>query len=221
LATTAIVEHRAKLLHDGRYHGPIDFEIFHALNATVATRDWLEDPVTVGAAVLVPAIAAITFALWFVAQPYGDPRWKRACLSALTSASLALAVNQIVAHVIWARERPFAARPALTHLLAARSPDPSFPSDHAAAAFAIAVSIFFVSRRVGAVALAVATLIALSRVLLGVHYPSDVIAGAAVGALSAIVVARIASGWVAAAVALLSRVSDPIVARARSLALRG
>jgi undecaprenyl-diphosphatase len=170
---------------------------------------------------LVPAIAIGTFALWFAARPYGDSRWKHACLSALTSATVALGVNQIVAHAVWARERPFAAHPALTHLLAAPSPDPSFPSDHAAAAFAIAVSVFFVSRRVGGALLVVATLIALSRVLLGVHYPSDVLAGAAVGTLSAVVVDRFARSWIAAAVALLSRVSDPLVSRARSLALRG
>jgi undecaprenyl-diphosphatase len=59
--------------------------------------------------------------------------------------------------------------------------DPSFPSGHAAGSFAFASFVFVLNRRAGAPLLVVAALIALSRVALGVHYPSDVLAGAAIG----------------------------------------
>jgi undecaprenyl-diphosphatase len=68
------------------------------------------------------------------------------------------------------------------HTLAIDVPsDCSFPSGHAAGAFAFAVFVFRSNRRAGAILLALASLIALSRVALGVHYPSDVAAGALLG----------------------------------------
>lgn len=64
--------------------------------------------------------------------------------------------------------------------------DWSFPSNHAALAAAAAVALLFVSRRLGAVALIAAGLIAASRVWVGAHYPHDVLAGCLVGALVAL-----------------------------------
>jgi undecaprenyl-diphosphatase len=60
----------------------------------------------------------------------------------------------------------------------------SFPSGHATTSFACAVVLASVARtrRARALLLALATLIALSRLYVGVHFPLDVIAGAALGA---------------------------------------
>lgn len=58
----------------------------------------------------------------------------------------------------------------------------SFPSDHAVLFFALSTGLLFVSRRVGAFALSFTVLfIALPRLYLGFHYPSDIIAGAIIG----------------------------------------
>lgn len=135
-----------------------------------------------------------------------------ASLSALAAASLALAANQVLSHA-WERPRPFAAHADATHLLAAPSPDPSFPSDHAAAAFAIAFAVLAFSRRIGIVFLALATLIGLSRVALGLHYPSDVLAGMLVGWLAARVVTRFGAPWTAGVARFLGRVTDPLLER--------
>ncbi|MCQ9178005.1 phosphatase PAP2 family protein [Streptomyces sp. IBSBF 2953] len=64
--------------------------------------------------------------------------------------------------------------------------DWSFPSNHAAVAAAAAVALLFVSRRLGALAVAAACAMAASRVWVGAHYPHDVLAGLAVGALTAL-----------------------------------
>lgn len=193
----------------------MDWTLFQAVNGVLVGRDWLEDPVTSVLGVAVPLYAAATLALWLLAHPYGLPRWKQATVAALLSASLALLANQAVAHV-WDRPRPFAAHPLATHLFAAPSPDPSFPSDHAAAAFAIAVAILVFSRRAGAAFLAAATLIAVSRVVLGLHYPSDVLAGAAVGTAAALLTTQFGMPLVDLAVRAGSAVTDPLLARLRT-----
>ncbi|WP_411152829.1 phosphatase PAP2 family protein [Streptomyces sp. A30] len=64
--------------------------------------------------------------------------------------------------------------------------DWSFPSNHAAIAAAAAVALLFVSRRLGAVAVVAACVMAVSRVWVGAHYPHDVVAGVAVGAVVAL-----------------------------------
>lgn len=69
--------------------------------------------------------------------------------------------------------------------------DKSFPSDHATIAFAIAWTIFLHSHKLGAWFLVSAVLIALGRVYVGVHYPSDVLAGALLGAISALVIKKL------------------------------
>jgi undecaprenyl-diphosphatase len=62
----------------------------------------------------------------------------------------------------------------------------SFPSDHAALYFSLAVTFIFVSRRVGLAALAYTCIvICFPRVYLGIHYPTDLLAGAIIGVLVA------------------------------------
>ncbi len=64
----------------------------------------------------------------------------------------------------------------------------SFPSGHATTAFALAAVVGFVSPRWFYPGLALAAVIGLSRITEGVHYPSDVIAGAALGLIGAYLV---------------------------------
>jgi undecaprenyl-diphosphatase len=98
---------------------------------------------------------------------------------------LALAIAQVIAS-LWDRARPYEAHPGDAHLLLAPSPDPSFPSDHATGAYAIAVAILLRHTKGGIAALILATLVAVARVALGTHYPTDVLGGAALGALAAL-----------------------------------
>jgi len=69
--------------------------------------------------------------------------------------------------------------------------DCSFPSGHAAGSFAFASLVFARRPRAGAMLFGLAALIALTRVILGMHYPSDVVAGAALGSAFGLAGARI------------------------------
>jgi undecaprenyl-diphosphatase len=90
------------------------------------------------------------------------------------------------------RERPHLP-PGEPKPLIARPSDPSFPSGHATLAFACAVTIALLVPRLAAPVLVLAAAIAYSRVYVGVHFPLDVIAGAALGTAAAIALRRLAA----------------------------
>jgi undecaprenyl-diphosphatase len=193
----------------------MDWALFHFLNGLLRGHsfvgDEIEDFVTFWA---VPLFALATVSLWFFDRPGPWYRWKIACISGLASAGLGLLLSQAITHV-WVRERPFVAHPTQTLLLGPPSSEPSFPSDHAVAAFAIAFSVALMGgRRVGALFLAGASLIAITRVLIGLHYPGDVAGGAVIGLLAALVVFFVGRGRWVGIVAVLSRVTDPLIAPA-------
>ena len=79
------------------------------------------------------------------------------------------------------RPRPFVADPTIEPLYAVHSS--SFPAGHAATAFAGATIVSHFAPRARPLFFALAAAIALSRVYVGVHYPGDVIGGAALGVL--------------------------------------
>jgi undecaprenyl-diphosphatase len=127
---------------------------------------------------------------WFIyGWVRGERRDRWGAIAALVAAAIALGVNQIFAR-LWDRPRPFVAHPQSVHVLIAHAADGSFPSDHASAGFAIAVTLFVVHRRWGTAAIVMAALMSYARVFDGVHYPGDVLAGALIGTLVALAVVR-------------------------------
>lgn len=69
--------------------------------------------------------------------------------------------------------------------------DPSFPSAHTAMAFALAITIWLHDRKVGILFVVLAGLVAWARVAANVHYPIDVVAGAILGSVTAILMEKV------------------------------
>src|SRR5947209_4915195 len=157
----------------------MDYAIDHAINHGVRAHPLLVSIISGFANWGVVAFGVAAVALWLFDAPGRPAVWRRACAAGLSAASVGLLINQLVSH-LWDRPRPYQAHASIVPLLSP-SHDPSFPSDHATAAFAIAFGILFVTRRAGWPFLAGAFLIGLSRVLAGMHYPTDVLAGALIG----------------------------------------
>lgn len=118
------------------------------------------------------------------------PRTRRAGAAALTALLLgALCTNMVLKNLV-ARPRPWLDVAGLIPLIGEGDPN-SFPSGHTTAAFAFAGALLH-TLPVGwgkALALGAAILMGLSRLYVGVHYPTDVLAGVLVGLLA---------GWLAA-----------------------
>jgi len=163
----------------------VDNSILHALNGFFFHHDVVEDTVLayVNAAEVL-FLGALLVAFSLVRGPARRGA-RRAVVAAGLSAGLALFLAQLISHAV-NRPRPFVADPSGVHVFSQHVADPGFPSDHATAAFAIAVAIMLRDRRWGTVALAFATVLAIGRVAMGVHYPSDVLGGAALGAICAL-----------------------------------
>ncbi|HEX4717341.1 MAG TPA: phosphatase PAP2 family protein [Thermoleophilaceae bacterium] len=175
----------------------LDYQAFTWANDLAARHDGFEDPLKI----YVQA-SELLFAAGVVALFLFVPRLRRAAVAAVLSAGLALLVAHFLASAI-NRARPFVAHPHI-HLFLAHAPDPGFPSDHATGAFAIGFALVLRDRLTGIVALVLALLLSFGRVALGVHYPSDVLAGAALGLLAALLL------WIPALRERVDRLADAL-----------
>jgi len=163
----------------------VDTGLLHALNTFFFHHDLVEDPVVAYANAAEALFLGALVAGFAFVRGHRRQTARHAVVAAGLSAGLALAIAQVLSRVI-DRPRPFVADPTGIHLFSHHVADPGFPSDHATAAFAIAVAILLRNRRWGAVTLAAAVVLALGRVAMGVHYPTDVLAGAALGSACAL-----------------------------------
>jgi undecaprenyl-diphosphatase len=129
---------------------------------------------------LILVAAVVLVALWF--WPGSLSRRaanQRLVLAAAVSALVALAVGALIGH-LHPEARPFVTD-RTTHQLIGHAPDNGLPSDHALAGFAIGGTVVWWRRLVGGVLLAAALVVGFARVYVGIHWPGDILAGAAVG----------------------------------------
>lgn len=123
------------------------------------------------------AIFTISFVLALVC--FAPEPWRNVGWSSLVS----LAVSHVVAVVIKRkvdRIRPYMA---MRDVITGPKPlkDPSFPSGHTTAAFSVFIPFAFASAWLSLLVIPLAAMVGMSRMYLGLHYPSDCIAGCFIG----------------------------------------
>jgi undecaprenyl-diphosphatase len=160
-------------------------DLYLTVNDFARSTGWLHAPVTSYAKYGLLVFAVLLLAGWWVARGRPD-RVMAAALLAPLSTVLAVAINQPIIRQV-AESRPYVAHPEAL-VLVSKTTDPSFPSDHAAMAGAVAVGLLLVSRRLGLLASVCALAMAFARVYVGAHYPGDVLAGVVLGATVAVIV---------------------------------
>jgi membrane-associated phospholipid phosphatase len=134
-----------------------------------------------------PEHVAVGLVLAGVAWWRGNRRWTRIFLSML----FALALAGVIGHgmkIATARARPSVKVEELLHPSRLSSKFHSFPSGHASASTAFFGVLFLARRRIGLACIPIPMLIGFSRIYLGAHHLSDVVCGAALGILCALLV---------------------------------
>lgn len=160
----------------------MDLLLFRGING-LAGRWWLVDEFFRLAAndyVVPSVIVTLLLVRWF----HPEPRHRRVVVHAIVALLLAnLLVKGL--NLLWFRPRPFTYNEVT--LLFYFPSDSSFPSNSAAAVWSLAAALWFRDRRgaTGRIALALAALMGLSRIWIGVHYPLDIVGGALIGLVAA------------------------------------
>ena len=125
------------------------------------------------------AVAILLFITYLLARQEADVKAVAGAVWAGASALLALLIGQGIGNIV-DRARPYETL-ANVHVLIDRTTDFSFPSDHATAAGAVAIGLLLTNRPIGIAAIVAALVMAVDRVYVGAHYPSDVLAGLLLG----------------------------------------
>jgi undecaprenyl-diphosphatase len=182
--------HLAHQLKPSAHHSPApthdwmmvitDLPLFLAINDFARATPWLHTIVLTYANAGIVVFAALMAAGWWTARAKADPTLMTRAIWAPLGMLIALGANQVIVAAV-NEPRPYAALPDIL-VLAQRGHDPSFPSDHAVMAGAVAAALFTVNRRLGWSAAVAAALMVFARVYIGAHYPHDVAAGLGVGA---------------------------------------
>jgi len=133
---------------------------------------------------VVPIVVILWWA-WF--RQRGESKTSRQIIvCSIFLSTIAIFIARVLAITLPYRERPLRISLLQFRLPFGESPDSlirwsSFPSDHAVFLFCLATSIFFLSRRLGVAVYCYVSIICGARIYLGIHYPTDILAGAVIG----------------------------------------
>ncbi|GAA1227960.1 phosphatase PAP2 family protein [Kitasatospora nipponensis] len=154
---------------------------------------WLDSLVSwVGEYGILIGLLALCTAGWLQARRRPDaPVAVAGVLWAPLAVALAELANIPIAAIV-DRPRPFVDHPGLDVLIGGKAGTHSFVSDHSTMSMGIAVALFLVNRRLGAIAGGLALLQGFCRMFMGLHYPTDVLGGYALATAVVLLLAPIA-----------------------------
>lgn len=119
------------------------------------------------------------------------PKYKKIGLQGLLAILIGFIITNLWLKNVTARVRPYEMIDGL-YLIGKKANDFSFPSGHSTCSMAASVVLFTkLPRRQGIFALALGLMICASRLYIGIHYPTDVLAGMLIGTMSAFLAMRI------------------------------
>jgi undecaprenyl-diphosphatase len=155
----------------------IDHFLFQAINQFAFKWFWLDSLGVFLARYFIYFVAAILLLFLFKFRK----NW-RMVLKAIIAAMVARFVITDFIRLLHPTLRPFVNGD--IKLLVDKVNESAFPSGHAAFSFGLATIIYLYNKKAGILFFIAAFLISVARIFVGVHWPSDVLAGAAVGIFS-------------------------------------
>ena len=160
----------------------MDLFIFQQINQFALRWFWL-DVLTIFFAKYFGYILVFLLLLFLVKN---FKKYRQMVTLSFLSAILARFIIVDTIRLFWERPRPFVDNH--INLLLDRLNQSAFPSGHAAFFFAIATIIYFYNKKAGLLFFMASFLITIPRIFTGVHWSSDILAGAIVGILSALLI---------------------------------
>ena len=164
----------------------LDIDIFNFIHY-LAGKWWLLDWFAVFLARYLPYFLVVAAAYFLLKEK----NRRRIYAFAIMSLSVILARGVIteIIRFFYHRPRPFSALNSVP--LFGADELTAFPSGHAAAFFALATALFFLKTGLGKWFFILSFLMVIARVFAGVHWPSDILAGAVIGIISALFIRKI------------------------------
>ena len=159
----------------------LDTQLLYLLNSLAGQSPLLDRSILFFASDLAYLLVAIFIAFLFFSQYPRREKLQLFFVAAISSIIARYGVTELIRYFYY-RPRPFielSVNQLLPHTAS------SFPSGHATFFFAMATAIYLYNKKWGIGFFIAATLITVSRVIAGIHYPSDIIGGAVIGVLVA------------------------------------
>ncbi|WP_327068289.1 phosphatase PAP2 family protein [Kitasatospora sp. NBC_01302] len=174
--------------------GNPDLELLYTVNGWARDAPgWLDGLVSwIGEYGILLGLFALCAVGWLQARHRPDAPVAVAGVLWVPLAVVAAELANLPIAAIVNRPRPFVDHPGLDVLVAGKAGTHSFVSDHATMSMTVAVALFLVNRRLGAIAGALALLQGFCRLYMGVHYPTDVLGGYALATAVALLLAPLA-----------------------------
>ena len=120
--------------------------------------------------------------------------WKKNRLM-VASVGISIVLSRLVIteilKILLHRARPYMVLETVNKLIVENKDFQTFPSGHAAIFFALAMAVYFFNKKLGIIFFVSAILISVARIFVGVHWPSDILAGVVVGIISAIIINKL------------------------------
>lgn len=170
----------------------IDIQLFYLLNSLAGQSRLLDSVIIFLANDLAYVVIAALIALVFFLNYAKREKWKLLIVAGVSSLVARYGATELI-RFFYHHPRPFAALPNVHQLFNETSW--SFPSGHATFFFALATAVYLYRKQWGSWFLGAATIIAVSRVIAGVHYPSDILGGVVIGIAVAYATYYLARTW--------------------------
>ncbi|MFI6944216.1 phosphatase PAP2 family protein [Streptomyces sp. NPDC050418] len=193
-----------------------DVDLLYDINGlTKSTPAWLDSAIGfVGEYGLLVALIVLVLWCWTSVRRRPEPETAVAGLVwAPLAAALAVVINIPIRGFV-ERPRPFVDHSGLELLVTGKT-DYSFVSDHATLAMALGVGLFVANRKFGLIGIGLALAEGFCRVFMGVHYPTDVVGGFALGTATTLLLAPLAMALLTPVVTAIGRSRVSFLVRAR------